>query len=231
RIRRRQIAECGLRRGEPRNRHPEWRTRNVIKADLVTERHRGRIAAVFAANAELELLPHFAAALGGNADQFADAVAIERYERIARQNAFGRVNAQKACRIVAADAECGLREIVGAKREELRRLGDFVSFQRGARQFDHGADLIFELDAGLGGDLFRRRVDAFFDQIELSLAGDQRHHDFRRYRFAGFAAGLRRRLENGARLHFRDFRVGYRQPTTAKAEHRIELVQLAGTVG
>jgi hypothetical protein len=94
-VRRRQCAECGLRRGEPRDRHPERRTRHVIKPNLVTEGDRGRIAAVLAANAELELAADFAAPLASDADQFADAVAIERNERVARQNAFRRVDTQK----------------------------------------------------------------------------------------------------------------------------------------
>ena len=47
----------------------------------------------------------------------------------------------------------GLRQIVGAEREEFRGLGDLAGHERRARQLDHGADLIFELGLGLGGDL------------------------------------------------------------------------------
>ena len=83
---------------------------------------------------------------------------------------------------------------------------------------------------GLGGDRLRHGVDALLDEIELDLAGDQRHHDFRRDRLAGRAAGLDRGLENGARLHLRDFRIGDGQPAAAEAEHRIELVQFAGAI-
>ena len=70
-----------------------------------------------------------------------------------------------------------------------------------------------------------------FDQVEFGFAGNERHHDLRRDRRASRAAGLDRGFENGARLHFRDFRIGDRQPAAAEAEHRIELMQLTRAVG
>ena len=82
----------------------------------------------------------------------------------------------------------------------------------------------------LGGDGLRHGVDALFDQIELHFAGDQRHHDFRRHLDAGRALRLDRGLENGARLHFGDFRISNRQTAAAEAEHRIELVQFARAI-
>jgi hypothetical protein len=88
----------------------------------VAEGDRGGIAAVLAANAEFELRPHLAAALGGDAHQFADALAVDRHERIGRQDALRRIDAQKARGVVAADAEGGLRQVVGAEGEELRGL-------------------------------------------------------------------------------------------------------------
>ena len=51
------------------------------------------------------------------------------------------VDAEEARGVVARDAEGRLRQIVGAEREELGRLGDFAGQQRGARQFDHRADV------------------------------------------------------------------------------------------
>src|SRR4051794_31286337 len=82
RLPRRGLAERGLRRGEPRDRHAVGRAGDVIQPDLMAERHRGRIAAVFAADADLEVCPRLAAALDADLDQFADAVAIDRDERI-----------------------------------------------------------------------------------------------------------------------------------------------------
>ena len=84
---------------------------------------------------------------------------------------------------------------------------------------------------GFVGDRLRHGVDALLDEIEFGLAGDQRHHDLRRDSRAGGAARLDRGLENGARLHLRDFRIGDGEPAAAKAEHRIEFMQFAGAVG
>ncbi len=186
---------------------------------------------MLAADAELELASRRPAALGGKPDQFADAVAVERHERIGRDDALRLVDAEKARRVVAADAVGGLRQIVGAEREELGRLRDLAGHERGARQFDHGADLIFDLGPGLLADRRRHGVDARLDDVELGLGGDERHHDLRHHGRAGRAAGFDRGLEDGARLHLGDLRIGDGEPTAAEAEHRVELVQFAGAVG
>src|SRR4051812_22142910 len=55
------LAERGLRRGEARDRHAIGRARDVVEPDLVAERHRGRIAAVLAADPDLEVLAGLAA--------------------------------------------------------------------------------------------------------------------------------------------------------------------------
>src|SRR5579883_2589518 len=119
-------AERGLRGGEAGNRHPVRRARYIVEPDFVAERHGGRVAAVFAANAELEVAARVAAPFGGGLDQLADPLAVDRYERIGRQDPQFRIGAKEARGIVATDAECGLREIVGAEGEELRGLGDFA---------------------------------------------------------------------------------------------------------
>src|SRR3984957_6034149 len=111
---RRFLAERRLRRCKARDRHAERRAGNVVEPDLVAERDRSRVAAVLAADAELELRAYLAAALGRDPHQFADAIAIDRDERIDRQDALAGVDAEEARRIVAADAERGLGEVVGA---------------------------------------------------------------------------------------------------------------------
>src|SRR5262245_5271010 len=102
---RRALAERGLRGGEPRDRHAEWRARHVVEPDLVAERDRRRVATMLAADAELEGVAHLATAIGRDADQLADAFAVERHERIDRQDALGLIRTEEARRIVARDAE------------------------------------------------------------------------------------------------------------------------------
>src|SRR6476660_7385771 len=97
---RRSLAERRLRGGKPRDRNAERRTRHVVEPDLVAERHGCRIAAMLAANAELERVTRLAAAIGCDADQLADTVAVERNERIDGQNALRLIGAEEARRVV-----------------------------------------------------------------------------------------------------------------------------------
>src|SRR5205814_10548733 len=77
-------AEGRMSGGQPRQGHPERRARHVVEADLVAEVDRGRVAAVLAADPELERLPGGAAPLAGPADQLADARLVEGLERVGR---------------------------------------------------------------------------------------------------------------------------------------------------
>src|SRR6478672_3768085 len=124
------LAERGLRRGKPGDRHAERRARYIVETDLVAERDRRRIAAVLAADANLEVFAHPAAALDADPHQRADAIAIDRHERIARQDAARRVDAEERRGVVTADAEGGLGQVVGAEREELGGLRNLVGHQR-----------------------------------------------------------------------------------------------------
>src|ERR1700731_3858769 len=62
----------------------------------------------------------------------------------------------------------------------------------------------------------------------VAMSGD---HHFGHHRLARALCRFDRRLEDGARLHLGDLRIGDREPTAAEAEHRVELVQVAGAVG
>ena len=84
---------------------------------------------MLAADAELEFLPHLAAGLGGDTDEFPDALAVDRHEGVDRKNALRCIHAQKARRVVAADTKGGLRQVVGAEGKELGRLGDLAGPQ------------------------------------------------------------------------------------------------------
>src|SRR5215471_18594999 len=111
-------AERRLRRGEASNRYAIGRAGNVVEPGLVAEEHRRRIAAMLAANAELELGPSLAPALAGDLDQLAHPLRVQRGERIVLEDATLLVLLQERGRIVAAQPEGGLGEIVRAEREE-----------------------------------------------------------------------------------------------------------------
>src|SRR5258708_15610817 len=61
---RRVLAQGRLGGGEAGDRPPERGTRHIVEPDLMAELDRGRGAAVFAANAELEVRGRLAAAVG-----------------------------------------------------------------------------------------------------------------------------------------------------------------------
>src|SRR3569623_111794 len=123
------FAERGLRGGKARNRHAVRRAGHVVQPDLVTERDRSRSTTVLATDAHLQLRANLAATLRADPHQFAYTVTIERDERICLQNALGDIRPEERGRIVAADAEARLREVVGTKREELGGLGDVAGHE------------------------------------------------------------------------------------------------------
>src|SRR5260221_930609 len=143
----------------------------------MAEEDRGRIAAMLAADAELDVGTRLAAAFAGDLDQLTYAFDIERGEGVVLEDAALLVLLEEARGIVAAEAEGGLGEVVGAEAEELGTLGDMGGPQVGARQLDHGADEIFELLAGELSHLGRDLVDHDLHQVELLARGDERNHD------------------------------------------------------
>ena len=66
------------------------------------------------------------------------------------------VREERALHVVAGEAPAHLGQVVGAEREELRRLGDLARGQRRPRHLDHRADEGVHLDPGLA----RRRPRA-----------------------------------------------------------------------
>src|SRR3546814_1722742 len=58
-------------------------------------------------------------------------------------------------------------------------------------------------------------------------SSDLNHH-FRKRRYPGFDGDIDRRLENGARLHFVDFRISDTQSASAMSKHGIKLMQFSG---
>ncbi len=111
-------AIAALRGRKPCDRHAERRAGDVVQPRILAEADRGRVAAVFAANAEFPGRCG-CGALGGHLDQLADAVEIERDERVVLDNAFPLVGRDKGGRVVARDAEGRLGQVVGAEGEEF----------------------------------------------------------------------------------------------------------------
>ena len=162
----------------------------------MAELHAVEIAAVFAADADLELGTAAAALLDAPLDQHADALGVERLERIGCEDAgllFVDIVGQEAARVVAGEAHRGLGEVVGAEGEELGDFRDLVGEQSGARKLDHGADDVVELDAGLLDDVVGDAAGGVLEDRELFFVENERMHDLRQY-FNALLLALDRRL-------------------------------------
>src|SRR4029078_1770628 len=104
------------------------------------------LAAVLAADAELEVVLRAPAALDGDPHQVADALLVENLERVALAHAVLEVARQElALGVVARKAQGSLGEVVGAEREEVGLLGDLVCADAGAWELDNSPDEIFQL--------------------------------------------------------------------------------------
>ena len=139
------------------------------------------VSTVFAADAEFDVFFRFAAFFDGDLHEFADAGLVEAGEWVFLEDFVFGVGAEEGSHVVAADAESGLGEVVGAEAEELRGLRDFVSGDGATRHFDHGSDEVVEFDLLLGHDFFGDAVNDFDLKIEFLLETDERDHDFRLY--------------------------------------------------
>ena len=86
----------------------------------------GRIAAVLAADTQLQVGAGLAAQGSGHLDQLANAVLIQAGEGIALIDLAGVVGIQELTGVVTGEAEGHLGQVVGAEAEELGLRGDLV---------------------------------------------------------------------------------------------------------
>src|SRR5207253_7957145 len=103
--------------------------------EAVAERDRVGLAAVLAADAELDSFLGASAPLDRDPHQVADAALVERLERVPIEHAVIEVARQELpLGVVTGEAERRLREVVRAEREEIGVLGDLVGADAGARE-------------------------------------------------------------------------------------------------
>src|SRR3954469_18931705 len=128
------LLQRRLSRRPPRQRHAIGRAADVVEPEAVAERDRVGLAAVLAADAQLQVVLDAAAALDRDAHQVADTILVERLERVALEHAVLEVARQElALRVVAREAERGLGEVVRPEGEEVGMPGDLVRADAGAR--------------------------------------------------------------------------------------------------
>src|SRR5438105_11895357 len=117
--RRLRFADGGLTRREARRLHPERRAGHVIEPDLMAELNARRVAAVLAADAEVQSVVGGLALLDRDLHQASHAWLVHGDERIGRNELALLVHPQELADVVSAEPECGRCEIVRAEREEV----------------------------------------------------------------------------------------------------------------
>src|SRR5439155_1394434 len=190
-----------LRSRQPGERHTIGRAADVVEPQAVAERDRVRLAAVLAADAELDAFLAASDPLDGAPLQVADPAPVERLERVPLEHAVLEVAGQElALSVVAREAERRLREVVRAEGEEVRVLGDLVGADAGARELDHRPDEVLHRLA-----LFVRGRDRDCTQaVQLFGEADKRVHDLDERRLTGALLDRLRRPDDRAHLHLVD---------------------------
>src|SRR5215469_8646780 len=87
--------------------------RDVIQADRMAKLHGARLAAMFTADADLQLRADAPTGRNGNANQLPNTVLIQNLKRIVRYYTTFDVIRKEPTSVVSAESERGLRQIIG----------------------------------------------------------------------------------------------------------------------
>src|SRR4051794_12940206 len=89
------LRQRGLRGGQPRDRHAEWRARDVVQPRLLAEGDGLRVPAVLTADPQLDVRPGASREPRGHLDQAADALTVERLERVSLEHSLLEVGREE----------------------------------------------------------------------------------------------------------------------------------------
>ena len=121
--------------------YAERRATNVVETGFVAELNGRGFAAVFAANAALEVGTGVTALFYGHIDKLAYAVLVEHLEGVYLQNLLFKVNRQEAGDVVARITEGHLREVVRTEAEIFGAGSNLVGREGSTRNFNHRTNL------------------------------------------------------------------------------------------
>src|SRR5439155_19674677 len=131
------------------------------------------IAAMLAADAELDVGTRAPSLLHCDLHELADAFLVNGSKRIFLEDLQLLIGREEGAGIIAAHAEPGLGQVVGAEAKELGSLGDLIGRERAARHLDHRADQVAQLYLLSGHYFPGDEVDHLDLEIELPLAPDE----------------------------------------------------------
>ena len=128
--------------------------------------------------------------------------------------------------VVAGEAERGLRQVVGTESEEVAVFSDLVDGQAGTWQFEHGADLVRDLDALFCHHSLSNAVDLCTQDLDFLGVDNEWDLDLN-VNVLAFLDELSSRLQDGARLHSVDVWVGHAETAATMPKHWVHFMQAA----
>ena len=124
------------------------------------------LAAMLAANADLEVGAGLASTLAADFDHLAHTRLVDADKRIVFIEVVLDIEGQEIARIVAGEAIGRLGQVIGAEGEELGIFSDAIRDKTGTGQFHAGAHHVLDLDAQALHDLGGNLVRPFFQQMQ-----------------------------------------------------------------
>src|SRR5690606_33681778 len=142
------------------------------------EVNRVRVPTVLTAYTQTQVWPSGAAALHRDADEFADALNVNRLKRRDAEHALLGVRVEEGpFNVVTREAPRRLGEVIRAEGEELCDIGHPIRGEGGPRELDHCADWDVEVHALFGGDIRKDMLGLIADEVKLHDRGGKRDHD------------------------------------------------------
>lgn len=128
--------------GESCDGNTERAAGNVAQTDVVAELHGGGVAALLAADAQLDVRAGLTAKFGSHLDEAADAGLIQLGERIGLVDLAVIVGSEELARVVTAEAVGQLGQVVGAEAEELSFFCHFVGGEASSKKTSSVANFL-----------------------------------------------------------------------------------------
>ena len=212
------------------DRHTEGAAGNIVQAYIVAELNGGRIAAVLAADAEMDVRTGLAAQLSSHLNQLAYAVLIQMCEGIGLIDLLLIVIIQELACIITAEAEGHLGQVVGAEAEEFGFLSDLVCSQSCAGDHTRSRVFILHVDAGFSNDLIGSGGNNVLNIFELFDFAHQGDHNQGLYSDTGLLGYVDSCVDNSSGLHLSNFRIGNSQTAATMTHHGVELVEASDNI-
>jgi len=145
----------------------------------MAELNRGRLTPVLTADTAFKRRRYFATFLHSHANKLSHTVLINHGEGIMFQNTLIEIHRKELGHIVTTVTKGQLRQVIGAKGEEIGFLRYLMCRKCGSWNLNHRADLIFHGVALLGKHLLNGVFNDIFLRHEFIHNAGEWNHDLR----------------------------------------------------